>query len=104
MRTDRLCFAVLFFAFCVSSMFAQSAAMGGAANSTPQAAKQCQEAALPNANQLALLRWYGANTVNTIPTGGAPNGIAFDGANIWVVAGPTNSVTKLRANDGALLG
>jgi hypothetical protein len=31
---------------------------------------------------LALLRWYGANTVTNITIGGAPNGIAFDGQNI----------------------
>ena len=31
-------------------------------------------------------------------------GIAFDGANIWVTNQNSNSVTKLRANDGAVLG
>jgi YVTN family beta-propeller protein len=31
-------------------------------------------------------------------------GIAFDGANIWVTNGGSNSVTKLRASDGAHLG
>src|SRR5215467_1179657 len=83
--------------FWASSLGAQSP-LGG---SFPGA---CPLPTLPNVNQLALLRWYDANTVNTIPTGGSPNGIAFDGANIWLVNGPPNSVTKLRANDGAVLG
>ena len=34
----------------------------------------------------------------------APVGIAFDGANIWVVNNLDNTVTKLRANDGTVLG
>src|SRR5499426_1420819 len=94
----RLAFGVLLpTIFWVSSLAAQSPLNG----SFPGA---CPLPTLPNVNQLALLRWYGANTVNTIPTGGSPNGIAFDGANIWVVNGPPNSVTKLRANDGTLLG
>ena len=33
-----------------------------------------------------------------------PNGIAFDGANIWVSNWGSNNVSKLRASDGALLG
>ena len=34
-----------------------------------------------------------------------PNGMAFDGANIWVSEPrPTTTVTKLRASDGANLG
>jgi hypothetical protein len=94
----------MFLFFWVSSTFAQAGAIGGAAVVPAQSGAQCQLPALPNANQLALLRWYGANTVNNIPTGGSPNGIAFDGANVWVVNGPPNSVTKLRANDGTVLG
>src|SRR5213082_2157619 len=59
---------------------------------------------LPNANQLALLRWYGANVVTRIRTGGAPNGITFDGSNLWVVGAPANQVTKIRSSDGLILG
>ena len=36
--------------------------------------------------------------------GGSPRGLAFDGANIWVANETTNTVTKLRAADGANLG
>ena len=60
--------------------------------------------ALPNVNQLALLRWYGANMVTHFPTGGAPNGITFDGSNLWVVGAPANQVTKIRSSDGLTLG
>jgi DNA-binding beta-propeller fold protein YncE len=33
-----------------------------------------------------------------------PRGVAFDGANIWVTNLGGDSVTKLRASDGKLLG
>ncbi len=46
----------------------------------------------------------GANVVTTFMIGGRPNGIAFDGQNMWVVGGPANSVSKIRANDGSLQG
>jgi DNA-binding beta-propeller fold protein YncE len=36
--------------------------------------------------------------------GTGPEGIAFDGANIWVTNWTSNNVTKLRASDGAILG
>ena len=37
------------------------------------------------------------------PWGEDPYGVAFDGANIWVANENSNTVTKLRASDGALL-
>jgi hypothetical protein len=81
MRTDRVCSLLVVLGFCVSSMFAQSVATSSA--------EGCKEDPnLPNVNQLALLRWYGANVVTSFSLGGAPNGIAFDGANMWVVNGP----------------
>src|SRR5262245_65141690 len=36
--------------------------------------------------------------------GKGPEGVAFDGANVWVTNQFSNSVTKLRASDGALIG
>lgn len=36
--------------------------------------------------------------------GRGPDGIAFDGANIWVANRQSDTVTKLRASDGANLG
>jgi len=53
---------------------------------------------------VATLRWdllprgYGDFPVET-----KPDGIAFDGTNIWVTNGGSNSVTKLRAVDGLKL-
>jgi len=56
-----------------------------------------------NPLQLALLHWYSANLVPTqFGVAYYPAGLAFDGANIWVAT--NNSVYKLRANDGFLLG
>jgi hypothetical protein len=36
-----------------------------------------------NPNQIALLRWYGANTTTSFNAGSGPYRMAFDGANIW---------------------
>jgi len=63
-----------------------------------------------NPLQVALLQWYPANLTTAFATGVGPDRMAFDGANIWVAntgADNTNSgstVTKLRANDGTVLG
>jgi len=46
----------------------------------------------------ALLQWYST----TYPVGGAPEGVAFDGANIWVTN--INAVTKMLATTGAVVG
>jgi hypothetical protein len=61
----------------------------------------------PPANPLkvALLKWYAANQVPTsFDAGKEPVGLAFDGANIWAADYGGNTVTKVRANDGAKLG
>jgi DNA-binding beta-propeller fold protein YncE len=36
--------------------------------------------------------------------GGFPIGVVSDGTNIWVANGGSNTATKLRASDGAVLG
>jgi DNA-binding beta-propeller fold protein YncE len=41
--------------------------------------------------------------LGTFNVGGAPMGVTFDGANIWVSDNATNRVMKLRATDGAIL-
>jgi DNA-binding beta-propeller fold protein YncE len=48
----------------------------------------------------ALLQWYST----TYPVGGAPEGVAFDGTNIWVAIYGSNNVTKLLASSGAVVG
>src|ERR1700692_657932 len=57
-----------------------------------------------NPNQIAILHWYGANQTTQFSVGNSPAGVTFDGANIWVTNVGSNTVTKLRANDGAPLG
>src|SRR6266511_2368140 len=42
--------------------------------------------------------------IGAIVVGKGPEGVAFDGASIWVTNQFSNSVTKLRASDGALIG
>src|SRR5207253_11447517 len=65
-------------------------AQGGVVNSTK------------NPQQIAILHWYKANRTAQFHVGTGP--AAFDGANIWVANQGSNSVTKLRASDGANLG
>ena len=58
-----------------------------------------------NPMQIALLRWYEAiQTNDAYVTGDGPHGLAFDGANIWVANWNDDTVTKLRASDGSLVG
>lgn len=59
-----------------------------------------------NPLQVALLRWYPANQsgVQFAVPGGYPIGIAFDGANMWVVsASGANDLSEVRASDGTVL-
>jgi DNA-binding beta-propeller fold protein YncE len=60
--------------------------------------------AVLNPLQVATLRWYGAISSLQFPVETGPEAVAFDGANIWVANSGSNSVTKLRANDGGNLG
>src|SRR5271157_2106152 len=46
-----------------------------------------------NPLQIALLHWYNANFTTTFGVGGSPRGVAFDGANIWLVNNSSNDVT-----------
>jgi hypothetical protein len=56
--------------------------------------------------QIALNRWYIANQVTQFPVGGGSplTGALYDGSSIWVALAFENSVVKLRASDGAILG
>jgi len=54
---------------------------------------------------LAKLRWDLLPAINpNVVVGTAPTGATFDGANIWVANSGNDSVTKIRASDGAVLG
>ena len=58
----------------------------------------------PAAQQLlvtAKLQASNGNTLGTFKVGGSPFGVTFDGKNVWVSNGASNTVTKLRASDGA---
>jgi hypothetical protein len=48
----------------------------------------------------ALMQWY----PQTYPAGINPAAIAFDGSNFWITNYTSNVVTKLRANDGVIVG
>lgn len=58
-----------------------------------------------NPQQIALLRWYEANTTAiSLTVGSFPDQLAFDGAHIWVTNWGAGTVTKIRASDGAIIG
>src|SRR5437773_2209469 len=44
------------------------------------------------------------DTIQSFPVGNGPIGLASEGDNIWATIAFDNTVTKLRASDGALLG
>jgi YVTN family beta-propeller protein len=48
----------------------------------------------------ALLQWYN----QTYTVGSNPDGVAFDGTNIWVTNQGSNTVTKLQASTGGVVG
>src|SRR5437868_475741 len=48
----------------------------------------------------ALLQWYRQD----FAVGTGPQGVAFDGTNLWVANSCSNDVAKLKGSDGALLG
>ena len=54
----------------------------------------------------ALAGWQvgAAEIIQTFPVGRKPWGITYDGASIWVANSRDDTVTKLRASDGALEG
>jgi DNA-binding beta-propeller fold protein YncE len=57
-----------------------------------------------NPLQVALLYWYPANKITTFAVGAEPQGIAFDGTDIWVANFDSSNVTELQASTGKLLG
>jgi outer membrane lipoprotein-sorting protein len=56
-----------------------------------------------NPLQLGLLKWAPYTGVS-FQVEGRPFGVAYDGANVWVTNQGSDTVTKLRASDGAGLG
>jgi hypothetical protein len=59
-----------------------------------------------NPIQVALLRWYGVNSVAQFSGDGGcttPGGPAFDGAHVWVACKGANQIEELNASDGKWL-
>jgi hypothetical protein len=58
-----------------------------------------------NPEQIAILHWYPANLAATF-SGFQPNGVLFDGANLWITSyrNASGTLVKMRASDGAVLG
>ena len=57
-----------------------------------------------NFQQIALLQWFPVYQSASFTTGTNPDGVAFDGADIWVVNHGSNTVSKLAASTGQVLG
>jgi DNA-binding beta-propeller fold protein YncE len=56
-----------------------------------------------NPIQLALLRWYQANTAAQLTTCQSPDGMAFDGSHIWLACLGPKEILEFNASDGALV-
>jgi DNA-binding beta-propeller fold protein YncE len=59
-----------------------------------------------NANnpiQIALLRWYSADTVAQLGTCGGPAGMAFDGFHMWVACSGSFQLDEFDASDGSVV-
>jgi DNA-binding beta-propeller fold protein YncE len=84
-----------------------------------QASSPAEQATLPTNDQppmvldagahldpmkIAQLKWYLSNTSTQFPVGSQPYGLCFDGANIWSANFGDNTVSKIQANDGTVLG
>ena len=64
-------------------------------------------ALIPNSTDLKLLgslRWDLLKTQSNFTVGSAPTSVAFDGTNIWVANSGSSNVSKIRVNDGTVLG
>jgi hypothetical protein len=57
-----------------------------------------------NPLKVAELKWYKSNTSTQFPVGSQPYGLCFDGANIWSANFGDDTVSKIQANDGTVLG
>src|SRR5579863_4513470 len=88
----------------ILAMVATANPFPGRAQETGTVQQQPPSNSVPaNPLQVALLKWYRANTTTRFTVGQQPVGVAFDGANIWT-ANFDGTVTKLRASDGEVLG
>jgi hypothetical protein len=61
----------------------------------PQLAHSQVVSSAQNPEQIAILHWYAANLATTFTVGATPQGVAFDGANIWVTNFAASTVSKL---------
>jgi hypothetical protein len=82
----------------------QDAPQGGELVALPAVPSIGVTSSTKNPLQIAILHWYDANQTASFAVGTSPLGVAFDGANIWVANVHSNTVTKLRASDGACVG
>ena len=53
-----------------------------------------------NPEQIAVLHWYPANLTTTFTVGTEPDGMAFDGVDLWVANAGSDTVTRLQASTG----
>jgi len=56
-----------------------------------------------NPVRAALLRWYPADQVQTFGTCADPQGVAFDGAHIWIACHGANAIEEFNVSDGSFM-
>ena len=62
-----------------------------------------QSVPVPSPDDVALLKWYGADQASVFNYGGSPTEFAFDGQDLWIVLQTANQLIKVRTSDGAIL-
>src|SRR5580704_13804831 len=96
---------VLAMANLLPSQAQKAASMPAQAQVGPMAeAPILDQGARLNPLKIGLLNWYMADIATFVAVSGQPYGLCFDGANIWSADFAGNTVTKVRANDGEVLG
>jgi len=78
--------------------------LSGLLGVVPQLAHSQVVSSTQNPEQIAILHWYAANLTTKFAVGTEPEGMAFDGANIWVANLVSDTVTELQASTGKVLG
>src|SRR5579863_4786982 len=96
------CASVIVVILAMANLFLSHAQQAVGVTASPPAGNGAPP--LSNPLKVALLKWYPVNKTAHFSVGQQPYGVCFDGANIWTANFGDGTVTKLRANDGEVLG
>jgi hypothetical protein len=95
---------VVFFAVAMALAVSATLSSLGAAPAGQPSSQTAVPVTYVNPLQVALLHWYPANKTMSFPVGAEPQGVAFDGTDIWVANFDSSNLTELQARTGKVLG